>query len=456
MRLVASRLVACSLIGLLTACGSSGGTIPPPPPSNLPSVVTISPQFGVSGVAYRIGSSGSWTPGSTTATTQFTVPLGTTIYSVAYACSGFENDQTVVNLAVTDTLVVPATCAPPVVPDIVIPPTTVNGTFDATAVGATAALVSATNDHADVSVASGAGSYSNLVTERGTQTFVLGGKNAIGDYVGFKALHAVPPAGGPSQTVDFPALTAADAAVSEPFSVTGATGSANAAGVAYLLDGTSAGFYVTHASHTSYSGVPSADWASGDSYGVFVQSWDTIGNDQYGTFHLGRTTSTAPVAVTLPVLGHIAVNHADLSFPLTYASLSPSDVVKGYLLAEFDGPTRPEYDIATPAFLAGKQSYGPPSFAGTVGFVTKTATNVSTAEYAVVGFSFQPSPTTITYLEGFPAPGQSVEAYLSIYSPGAAPAAGSGLRLMQKDRVPIGILEPRDETDRRFMRLVRL
>lgn len=437
MRL-APRVVACALVGLLAACSGSP-TVTPPPPGNFPSVVTISPRGDVSGVLYRIGT-GAWTAGALHTTTQFTVPVGTTTYSVAFACSGpYENDQTVVNLAVTDTLVVPAVCAGDALPLYIVAPSIVSGTFDATAVGATSALVSATLDHAHISVASAAGSYANLVTDYGHQTYVVAGKNGAGDFVGFKTLHGVL-AGFNAQTINFPTMTTADAAVPEPLTVTGATGSQNAIGVAYLLDGTDNGFYVTRAGHTTYSGLPAADWAASDSYGVFAESFDTIGNDQFGTLHLGRTAATAPVAVMLPTLGHIAISHADLSLPLTYAGLSSSDVAKGYLLAEFDGPTPPEYDIATPAFLAGKSSYGPPSFVGQSGFVTKTVANVTTAEYGIMGFSFQPSPISTTYLGGFPPPGQSVEAYLSVYSPSAAP--GSRLRLMQRDRVPVGVFQP--------------
>jgi len=441
LRHIASRIVACSLVGLLAAC-SGGGTIAPAPPGNFPSVVTISPQGKLpSGVAYRIGS-GSWIAASTSAATQFSVPIGTTTFSVASACNGL--GQTVVNLAVTDTLVVPVACedgrATPYGPGHV------SGTFDATAVGATGALVSATYDLADVSVASGAGSYTNLVTDPyhpEAQTLVLAAKNPTGDFVGFKTIHGIGLVGLPGNnnaTVNFPTLTAADAAISEPFSVAGTTGSSTSIGVAYLLDGTNNGFFVTHASKTAYSAVPAADWAAGDSYGVYASTSDTVGSDGFRTIHLGRIAAAAPVAVVLPTLTHLAIDHADLSFPLTYAGLSSSDVAKGYLVAEFDGSTPPEVDIATPAYLAGKSSYGPPSLAGLTGFTTKTAANVTLAEYAVVGLSFQPSPLNDTYLGGYPAAGQSVEAYLSYYDPQASP--GLRLRLMQGDRVSVGIPQP--------------
>ena len=443
----ASRIAACSFAALLAACGGGGGTVTPPPAGNLPSVVTISPAGSPSAVAYRIGGSGSWTSASTSTTTQFTVPVGTTTYSVAYACNGtYETDQTVMNLGVTDTLTVPASCYLGPGCGCAVPsgPARVFGTFDATAVGATSVLVSATYDQADVSVASGAGSFSNLVTDTVSQTFVLAAKNAAGDVVGFKSLHGMtPPPFTIPLALNFPPLTAADAAVSEPFTVTGGIGSSRQFGVAYLLDGTNNGFEVTNASGTSYAGVPAADWGTSDSYGVFVKSFDSAGNDYFGTFHLGRTTATAPVAVTLPALSHIAINHADLSFPLTYNGFSASDVAKGYVYAEFDGSTPPEYDVATPAYLAGKTSYGPPSFAGQTGFVTKTAANVTWAQYAVVGLSFQPSSTATGYLGGYPPAGQSVEAYLSIYAPGSVPgSAPLRLRLMKGDRVPVGILQP--------------
>ncbi len=430
------RACASVLAGVLAGCGSSGGTIAPIPVPHLPSVVTLRANGQPGTSAYRIGLNGPWTP-VTAESTQFTVPAGESRYSIAYTCLagyGYPETQMVVSEAVTDTLTIEEPCLYGGAQPLYVQGTTlVSGTFDASVFGATNAIVGSTANLGDVFPTSGSGTYSNLKTDDGGQRLILGGMDDNGDVLGFQVLTIDTPT-RPTETANFPLMTTADAAVVEPITLSGATGADSYASIDYLpfgfyTQGTGESIPVTRHNGTSYSGVPAAYWATTDEYGESSATFDVSGNDEFAALHSSIQTSTAPISVTLPTLAHTAVNHADLSFPLTYTGLSSSDVVRGILQVEYQNVSGlTEIDVATPAWLAGLTSYAPPSFSGAPGFVTATAGNTQATLYAILGFSYRPTFTTPDYLDLIPPPGQSNEAYISYYASGAVPGLARLLR----------------------------
>lgn len=434
MRLKTSRLVACSLVGLLAACGSNGGTVPSVPPAHLPSIVTVSPS-GAASSFYRVGTTGSWSPVPSTSPAQFTVPLGQTAFSVAYVCNG---TQIVLNAVVTDTTNVSTPCDSGVVPLLTFPTSQVSGTFDATAVGATNATIASQQSDTVSSAGSGSGSYPAFpVLSFNSNTYALAAADDNSDVLGFKTLRNVATLGA-NVTVNFPPLTAADAAITEPISVTGMTGQDNLVSVNYLPGGQFSiddhgntipnhGLQVQHFTPTAYSGVPPADWQTGDLYDELFGSLAIVGNGEYITYHEIMATATGPISAAMPTLSQIPVNPTDFSIPLTYNGLPASDVFRSLesLYQNSGGVT--EVDISSPGWLAGRSSYGPPTLTGATGLVTMTPATITQAAYIFFGATYVPTATT-DYFSITPPPGQSTDLYVSAYFPTAPSPAFSRLK----------------------------
>ncbi len=447
MRHLAMRFLASSLVAVLAGCSGSGGTIAPIPPPNLPSTVVVTPLNGATGGAYRLGN-GSWATLGSGTTSNFNVPVGTTAYSVAFLCGAI---QIVFNATVTETTTVPADCnfltdSPGDTPVS----TLVSGTYDATAVAPSSVGITA-NDGATTYSSGSAGPYTAFNVDPGTQPFVLAAYAAPNGILGFKTLRDVAVSGA-TQTVNFPALTAADRAQLESITVHGATGSANSTNVTYMpAGGNSGGLDVTSADQASYYGVPPADWATGDTYATGTLTEDATPSSLYASVVLSSPIVNAPINLTLPTLSHTPLN-ADLSFPLPYNGLSANDVVKGVLNAEYAGASFAEFDIATPGWLAGRTSYPPPNFAGVPGFTTATPADVEIVEYAIAGFSFAPSSDLSAFLLRLastgPPPGQTAEFYVMATYFGSGPTARlhaasvfRNLRTLSGGKLRLGLMQ---------------
>jgi hypothetical protein len=384
--------------------------------------VVITPAGAAAG-AYRIGYTGSWTAFPVTGSSaSFTLPAGTPAYSVAFTCGA--GVQVVLNYTASDRTVVGANCDAfsGVAPAVVVPDTPINGTYDASALGAAGgSATSGSADGGQVDVTGASGSYSGLNVQPGPQAFAFTAYDGSGNILGFKTLHNVAVSGTPLE-VDFPAFTAADATQNEPITASGLIAGESQLDVQYLPGGGPFGIEVTNADEASYAGVPAADFAAGDNYAASFETIVSTDTNAYLAGLFTRPTSTGPIDVTVPTLSQIPVSPTDLSFPLTYTGLSASDAVRGLLEAEYvEQAGGGELDIATPAYLAGRASYAPPSFAGVPGFITITPANVALVEVGLLGFTYQPGDT-LDYIDLIPPPGQTLEVYLSLY----APSAGGG------------------------------
>lgn len=381
---------AGTLVLALTGCGGGNNVVtgPTPTPTPVSSTVTVTFTNGTPTAAAVQMGSGAFTAATIQNNqTSFTLPTGTTSYTLAFVCPpegppGFQiTNEFVVEATLADGTTYSVSCQNP-------PPlASATGMVDATAIPGAAKVIVGGKGGFGTTLSAISGSF-NVNLPVGTNDFAVVAEDASNNVLAVKILRSqsVPGAINGGNTI---ALGASDEVVQEPVTVNN-TPAGFIPAVLFVefrtANGSVIGLQVSAGS--TYRAMPAAAVQAGDSYFIDCSTDDSATKD----FVVGVNeiiNSAGPLTINLPAEWSNAVSPAPSAFPaftLNYTGFpAGSNLALEATIAWNTSTTSADFITvdATSAFQNGSTSLTIPNLSSLPGFLP-VAPSGATIDWNVV------------------------------------------------------------------------